>query len=102
MQDVAGRMLDDFAKRFETYLISGDTEPTAAAAADGEAGETAGTMPPPSGDAGAGPPPASAGDDQEALDLGSVLFKTPAVQRGAIAILVVLLLAVFARRRRRS
>jgi uncharacterized protein len=92
MQDVAGRMLDDFAKRFETYLLTGDVEPPTAATVNGQAGPTAGPA--------TAPPPPTAADD-EALDLGSVLFRTPAVRRGAIAVLVGLLLLLLARRRRR-
>ncbi len=91
MQDVAGRMLDDFAKRFETYLLTGDVEPPTAATANGQTGQPA--------DPGTVPPPSAAADD-EALDLGSILFRTPAVQRGAIAVLVGLLLVLLARRRR--
>jgi carbon monoxide dehydrogenase subunit G len=91
MQDVAGRMLDDFAKRFETYLLTSDTEPAAAAPAEGEAGAAAATTPSPPG-----------GADEDALDLGSVLFKTPAVQRGAIALLIALLVVLLARRGRRN
>jgi carbon monoxide dehydrogenase subunit G len=84
MQDVAGRMLDDFAKRFETYLLTGETEqPTPAAS--GQA-----TM--------AATPPQTA---DEALDLGSAVFRTPAVQRGAIAVLLALVVIMVARRLRR-
>jgi hypothetical protein len=82
MQDVSQRMLDDFAKRFEAHLLAGD-DPDAAAA-DGAAGP-----------AGAAPPP---GDD--VLDMGSVLWRTPAVQRGLAVlggILIVLLLVVRSR-----
>jgi len=94
MQDVAGRMLDDFAKRFETYLLTGEAEP--AAATNGQASQ--------SSDATASPPrpaPAPAEGTDDALDLGSVLFRTPAVQRGAIAALLALLLLALTRRRRR-
>jgi carbon monoxide dehydrogenase subunit G len=95
MQDVAGRMLDDFAKRFETYLLTGETEPVAPSVANGQAPEPSTATPPPTA------PPSPDRDDEDALDLGSVLFRTPAVQRGAIALLIVLLLAVLTRRSRR-
>jgi carbon monoxide dehydrogenase subunit G len=93
MQDVAGRMLDDFARRFEAYLLTGETEPAAAHAANGQAG--------PAGAGTVKPPPAAGGDDEPALDLGSIVFRTPAVQRGAIAVLVALLLVLVVRRMRR-
>jgi carbon monoxide dehydrogenase subunit G len=90
MQDVAGRMLDDFARRFESYLLTGEAEQPAVEASNGQRAH-----------AGAAPPPPQGGDDQDALDLGSVLFKTPAVQRSAIVLLIVLLLAALIRRGRR-
>jgi uncharacterized protein len=68
MQDVAQRMLDDFAKRFEAHLLAADG--TAQAAGDSGSNRSA---------------PADASD--EALDVGSVLFRTPAVQRAALAAL---------------
>ena len=80
MQDVAGRMLDDFAQRFESFLLSGETEHTV-----GEAPAAA-----------APPPPA-----EDALDLGSVMFRTPAVRRGAIALGLAVLLLLLTRRARR-
>jgi hypothetical protein len=98
MQDVAGRMLDDFAKRFETYLLTGDAEAP---------GGATGTRPEQPGDGAAAAPPAAAipppptGTDDEALDLGSVVFRTPAVQRGAIAAGVALLILLLTRRGRR-
>jgi carbon monoxide dehydrogenase subunit G len=70
MQDVAGRMLDDFAGRFESYLLAQEPTP-------GEA------------DAGAPPPPA---ETPAELDLGSVLYRTPAVRYGAGALMVFLIL----------
>jgi carbon monoxide dehydrogenase subunit G len=90
MQDVAGRMLDDFAKRFEAYLLGGDEEAPAAAAANGQVDEPGPPRPSP-------PPPA--GDD--ALDLGSVMFRSPAFQRAAIAVALGLLLILVTRRGRR-
>lgn len=90
MQDVAGRMLDDFAKRFETYLLTGDAEQPAGATASGQNGQT----PSP----GSAPPPVA---DDEALDLGSVVFRIPAVQRGAIGIGLALLVWLVTRRSRR-
>jgi len=95
MQDIAGRMLDDFARRFEEYLLHGDGDEAgqsgggAGAATEAQRGSTP---------AGAGGP-AQAEDD--ALDLGSVLFRTPAVRRGAIAAGFGLLLVLLFLRRRR-
>jgi uncharacterized protein len=63
MQDVAGRMLGDFARRFETYL------------AEGGNGAAAASSPPPP------PPPPSS--EEEALDVGSVLTQMPIVRYGA-------------------
>jgi hypothetical protein len=92
MQDVAGRMLGDFAKRFETYLLTGETEPSAAVTANGPARQGAGAT---------AAMPSPRGGDEEALDLGSVVFRTPAVQRGVIAVALALLLILLSRRRRR-
>lgn len=94
MQDVAGRMLDDFAKRFETYLLTGEAEPPAPGSANGQAGQAGGA-------AAAPPPPAPGAGEDDALDLGSVMFRTPAVQRVALALLGGLLLVLLTRRRRR-
>lgn len=97
MQDVAGRMLGDFARRFESYLAEGGNgaAPSAEAPAGGGApGSTGKAAPPP-------PPPAS---DEEALDLGSVLTQMPIVRYGApVAAGAVLLgvVAVLGRSRRR-
>lgn len=89
MQDVAGRMLSDFAKRFEAYLLeeadAGDQ------AADGSAAGPPGA-----------PEPPSASDGEEALDVGSVLFRIPAVQRAGVAVVVGLLIALLLARRSRS
>lgn len=87
MQDVAGRMLGDFARRFEAYLTEGG----------GDAGAENGAThrPPP-------PPP----ETEEALDLGSVLTQMPIVRYGApiaaAAALLVALVAGVARSRRRG
>ena len=87
MDDVASRMFDDFARRFEAYLLEGD----GAAAAD---------------DAARGPAtdgqPARA-DEEEALDLGSVITSTDAMRYGALAataLLVLALVGAIARMRR--
>ena len=93
MQDVAGRMLDDFAKRFESYLLAGETEQPVAGAENGHAGQAQSTA------AGGPLPPAEESDD--ALDLGSVMFRIPAVQRGAIALGLILLILLTRRGRRR-
>jgi carbon monoxide dehydrogenase subunit G len=89
MQDVAGRMLDDFAKRFEAYLLEGAD--AGDQATDGPAAEPA-----------AAEAPSNASEDDEALDVGSVLFKIPAVQRTGVAVLAGLLIALLLARRSRS
>jgi uncharacterized protein len=96
MQDVAGRMLDDFAGRFEQYLLHGD--PASA--------ETPNGAPPESGEAGTEsqpPQPSAELSDGGALDLGSVVIRTPAVQRGLAALAALVLVTLLLRvRRRRS
>jgi carbon monoxide dehydrogenase subunit G len=86
MQDVASRMLDDFAKRFESYLLIGDIEQPVAAAGKSHAGQAA-----------APPPPTQ----DDALDLGAAIVGSPAIQRGAIAVVVGILLIALTRRARR-
>jgi carbon monoxide dehydrogenase subunit G len=68
------------------------------ARAGGQSGEAAANGQP-GGAAAAAPPPPR--DDDDALNLGLVLFKTPAVQRGAIGLVVGLLLLLLARGGRR-
>jgi carbon monoxide dehydrogenase subunit G len=87
MQDVAGRMLNDFARRFEQYLLHGEGD----GAAGAEGGPAAAS---PAGASGA------ASADEGALDLGAVLFRTPALQRAGLAALGLLLLLLLLRRRR--
>jgi uncharacterized protein len=90
MQDVAGRMLGDFAHRFEQYLLEGDGRANgAAAAAEPGAPAPAAAQPP-------------APESAEALDLGSVMLRTPAVRRGLAMAGVVLLAMLLLGRRRRS
>ena len=83
MQDVAGRMLTDFARRFEAYLAG----PEEGAGAEAPAAER---------------PPAREPDGT--LDLGGVLTQTPAVRYGVPAaaglVLLALLLRVARPRRR--
>jgi uncharacterized protein len=112
MQDVAGRMLGQFAERFEAHLLAGD-EPPAAAAPAGGAASGPGEAPARGDDVSAtathlgagergGPPPAREapvgpdGDD-DALDLGSVLGGVVSPQRAAIAAGAVLGAAVLIR-----
>lgn len=87
MQDVAGRMLGDFARRFEAHLT---------ASANG--GERADASAPPR------PPPA---DTQDALDLGNVVGQLPLVRygapaAGAMVLLALLVVALRARRHQRG
>jgi carbon monoxide dehydrogenase subunit G len=95
MQDVASRMLGDFAKRFEAYLAEGDGA-AAPAAANGSPGTGAPAAP--------GPAP-SAPEPEDALDLGNVLGQTPIVRYGipvAAALVLLLVFALAARGRRRG
>lgn len=85
MQDVSQRMLDDFAKRFEAYLLGADT--VADATANGAAATTEPGSPPPT---------------DEALDMGSVLWRMPAVRVGLAAFGGVLAVLVLVLRRSRS
>jgi hypothetical protein len=82
MQDVAGRMLGDFARRFEEHL----------------------TAPQPTSDNGApshAAPPAA--EPEEALDLGSVMTQMPIVRYGApVAAGVVLVAALVGMKRARG
>jgi carbon monoxide dehydrogenase subunit G len=77
MQDVAGRMLTDFARRFEAHLNDG-VNGTAAAS-----GAPVGV-----------PAPSAAADTEDALDLGSVVGQMPVVRYGAPAAAAVVLLAL--------
>ena len=83
MQDVAGRMLGDFAGRLEAYLAADDG---AVEAAPGGAG-------------------APAVEPEEALDLGAVLTQTPLVRYGVpigVAVAALLLLLTLGRSRKRG
>jgi uncharacterized protein len=88
MEDVAGTMMAEFAKRLEAEIASpAAAEPAADGAADGSAA--------------AGQPFAER-EEGEALDLGGVLASTPMVRYagiGALALVVALALAVILGRR---
>ncbi len=90
MQDIAGRMLDDFSRSFERYLLGGDERDAAAAPAT-PAAETAVGV-------GATAPP------RDVLDVGSLVWATPSVRRALVALLAILTVAMilFSRRRSRS
>ena len=99
MQDVAGRMLTDFARRFESYLTEGGANGAAAAeakpepAAAGAAAEAPTRTAPPE-------PPAA---EEDALDLGSVVGQMPAVRYGVPAVIALAVLGlVFGLLRRRK
>ena len=120
MQDVAGRMLTDFAKRFEQHLLEGDR---GGAPAAGEAGAPAapaepGAAPAPGEAPSAPAEPESGGapgapaepeaaprppvpQTPDVLDLGAHLSRSPSVRRGAGVFVVVLLAIFFISRRRR-
>jgi hypothetical protein len=92
MQDVAGRMLTDFARRFEAYLTADEAGEEAAAPAPA-AGN--GTEPGAAAAAPARPAPAPPGvPEEDALDLGSVVGQMPIVRYGVPAALVLVALAV--------
>jgi hypothetical protein len=86
MQDIAGRMLDDFAQRFEAHLAAGDRPDTAI-----------------NGASEGGPEPSPQGRE-DALDLGSVVLRSAGVRSAGLALLagLVIALLVLARRRARA
>jgi carbon monoxide dehydrogenase subunit G len=95
MQDVAGNMLGEFARRFEQYLIEGERPAEAAgASAAGEHAAAAPSAPRPE------PSTATADEEPEALDALSVLSGTKTVRQGAAGLLVLLLLVSVIRKRR--
>lgn len=90
MQDVAGKMLDQFAGRFERYLLEGDTAPAPAPVERRVAPAAPGPASPPAA-------------QEEALDLGSILSQTQIVRNGGpvlVAVLALLLGFALGRRRR--
>src|SRR4051794_5614985 len=89
MEDVAGKMLGDFAKRLETEVLSGNGHPPGEAAAAAPAGEPAPQA------SSAPPPPKSAPPQAEALDLGGVLLG-PVAKRAAAGVGILALLALLA------
>jgi carbon monoxide dehydrogenase subunit G len=91
MQDVAGRMLGQFAQRFEDYLLEGDP---AEANENGAAADTKGDAPRTSA------PPRQAPADDDAMDLGSVITQIPALRYAGAAAIVIALLALLLRGRR--
>jgi carbon monoxide dehydrogenase subunit G len=96
MQDVAGNMLGEFARRFEQYLIEGEraAQPAGTQAPSGQAAAP-GAAPPE-------PPGAGADEEPEALDAFSLLSGTKSVRQGAAAGLVALILLIGIVRKRRS
>lgn len=80
MQDVAGRTLDEFARRFEAYLTS-DSNSGAASSADGDV-ETS--------------RPVGSMNDDEALDLGAVFGRAAVLP--AVALVLALIWLVLRRR----
>jgi carbon monoxide dehydrogenase subunit G len=91
MEDVAGKMLGDFAKRLESEVLRGNA-PT-----NGNGGPAAASAPASEQPSAAGPasPPPPAEESPAALDLGSVvagpLAKRAAMALGAVALLLVVL-----------
>ena len=94
MQDVAGNMLGEFARRFEEYLIEGERAAEPGAAAQAPPGEAA---------APGEQPGADADEVPEALDALSLISGSKYVRQGATAaggLLAIILLAGVVRRRR--
>jgi uncharacterized protein len=99
MQDVAGRMLTDFARRFEAYLTDGGATGAAATEAKPEPAPTGAPAAAPTRPA-APPAPAT---EEDALDLGSVVGQMPAVRYGVPAVIALAVLGlVFGLLRRRK
>jgi uncharacterized protein len=118
MEDVAAKMLDDFAKRLENELQNGGG--AASEEAPQTVGATRGAAAPGTGAGSAGAPgtaqgaPAGAGarpsaassagpsqDDDDALDLGSAVYGPIAKRAGVAAAVLLLLLALLGLTRRR-
>jgi uncharacterized protein len=114
MEDVASKMLDDFAKRLESELQNGGG-PAAADEGPQTVGATRGAAAPGTGAGSAGAAgtsqgaPAGAGasrssttaDDDDALDLGSAIYGPVAKRAGIAAAVVLLVLALLGLTRRR-
>lgn len=81
MQDVAGRMLDDFAKRLESYLAGTDRDLAGPEEGGGDRAAAAAPSAAPSEECGQ--------IEEESLDLGSFLYRTPALRRAVLAVLAV-------------
>jgi carbon monoxide dehydrogenase subunit G len=95
MQDVAGRMLTDFARRFEAHLTDGAAQEAAAPEPAAPEPAAAGNGPAPATTAAAPARPEPAPPPQEdALDLGSVVGQMPIVRYGAPAAVALIALAV--------
>jgi hypothetical protein len=88
MEDVAGKMLGDFAKRLQSEVLRG----SAPTNGNGAPAAAASVSEPPSASGPASPPP-PAEEPPAALDLGSVvagpLAKRAAMALGAVALLLV-------------
>jgi hypothetical protein len=99
MQDVAGNMLGEFARRFEQYLIEGE-------GAAQPAGEQAPSREAAAPSAGAPEQPGVDADEEpEGLDALSLLSGTKSLRRGVAAaglLASVLLIGVLRRRRSRG
>jgi uncharacterized protein len=95
MQDVAGRMLGQFAQRFEDYLLEGPAPAHANGASPAaDEGQSGGAAPRTSA------PPRAAPADEDAMDLGSVITQIPALRYAGAAAVVLALLAILLRGRR--
>jgi carbon monoxide dehydrogenase subunit G len=103
MEDVAGKMLGDFAKRLAGEVLSAGAGAAGGPTANGSAAPATADAPPSSGPAPASaPPPAAEEDIPSTLDLGSViagpLAKRAVMAVGAVAVLVLLLSVLRGRR----
>lgn len=87
MQDVAGRTLDEFARRFEAYLTSPASEPRSVRVAN---------------DAGDASPPAAANHESDALDLGAAVGRAAGRQLAIPGVILAVAIIWLVRRARRS
>jgi carbon monoxide dehydrogenase subunit G len=90
MQDVAGRMLGQFAQRFEAHLLGDERDAAAPDGADPGSGSssaeaTSGAVSRLGSAAPGAPPSEPAPDGEDALDLGAVIGGVVSPQRAAMA-----------------
>jgi carbon monoxide dehydrogenase subunit G len=109
MEDVAGKMLGEFAKRFEQELLAGDRAPAdAAAAAEPAPGSAQATHTPPASERAASPAPVASSDPEprrsapDVLDLGQAVAGTAVTRYAAAGAAAVAGLVIAGMLRKRS